>query len=177
MAIKTVLLSGISLFGWSAAFYVSHLSLVLLSTLPAAVRTYQIYHGNTPFALEVLVEMLRLVLVAAMIYCGSGRSGPLIAAETWRTIWKSAFARTAEIAKEQWVKAAVKYAVVIALMLVFNKCVDFVFTANNARAVMDGLSIGGLDAAPAAQAGKYFVKNIFVIPVTLVSVLRLIRWI
>ncbi|MBO3083729.1 hypothetical protein [Cellulomonas fengjieae] len=62
--------AGVVLLGSAATLYVTAPLLLGLAIVPAGLRSYQLYSGDTNGWLELLVELLRVALVVAMVAVG-----------------------------------------------------------------------------------------------------------
>ena len=156
--IRTAVPQALSVIGGAAYFFATHPLLLLLSLVPASLRAYQLKYGNAPQALEIVVEGARVFIAVLAIYAANGNTGPLFASETWSRIWNTILPRTADMRPEDWIQAAVAYFVAMAVLWLAGYALEkLVF--------------------PGALHIVYFIKNMTVIPLTMLIILRLIRWI
>ncbi|XVU29399.1 hypothetical protein ACQPZJ_20690 [Actinoplanes sp. CA-054009] len=136
----------------SAAAYFGSLVLMGIALVPAAFRSYQLFSRDDNGLLELLVELLRVVLVAAMIVIGRGwRVADLFHEARWREVGDDV-SRTVGAG---WAPIAIRLAVVLVVVIGLN--------ALTAAVVGEG---------PAADAALFAVKNFVLIPVVLMAVLQ-----
>ncbi|XVV16491.1 hypothetical protein ACQP2X_19615 [Actinoplanes sp. CA-131856] len=140
------------LLGASVVAYFSSPLLLAIALVPAALRAYQLFSRDDNGLLELLVELLRVVLVAAMILVVRGWS---VAALADRDRWRELGDDVTRTVGAGWVPIAVRLAVVLLVVIALN--------ALTAALVGDG---------PAADATLFAVKNFVLIPVFLMAVLR-----
>jgi len=156
--VRTAVPQALAVIGGAAHFFATHPLLLLLSLLPASLRAYQLKYGNAPQALEIVVEGARVLFAVLAVYAANGNAGPLFSSETWTRIWKTILPRTAAMRPEDWIQAAAAYFAAMAVLWLAGYAFEkFVF--------------------PGALHIVYFIKNMTVIPLTILIILRLIRWI
>jgi len=147
-----------SVIGGAALFFATHPFLLLLSLLPASLRAYQMKYGSAPQALEIVVEGARVFFAVWAVYAANGNAGPLFSSETWSRIWHTVLPRTAAMQPEDWIQASAAYFVAMAALWLAGCALEkLVF--------------------PGAMPIVYFIKNMTVIPLAILILLRLIRWI
>jgi len=165
----TQLIAGLRLTGSASVAYFSSAVLVTLALIPASLRTFQLFTGEDNGWLEILVELLRLVLVATMIMLGRGWK----VADLLRTIQWAAVGRDIATAwRSGWLGILLQLTVVTAVILFFNAVVEFVVTTPRTTSLLIALGLDPAAAAPTTIAAIFAVKNIVVIPVYLMSMLQ-----
>lgn len=157
-AVRSAVPQALSLIGGVLVFFVTHPVLLLLSLLPASLRAYQMKYGDAPQALEIVVESARVFIAVWAIYAANGKAGPLFSSETWSRIWKTILTRTSAMRPEDWVHAGAAYLAAMAMLWAAG------FTLERF-------------IAPGALPVVFFIKNMTVIPLTILIILRLVRWI
>jgi type IV secretory pathway VirB6-like protein len=150
------ILGGVRLLATSAVFYVTAPMLLALAVLPAALRSYQLFSRNDNGWLELLVELLRVVLLVAMVMIGRHWAG-----------WSDLLSDISRAYREGWVGIVIELAVVTIVVLLFNAAFDAVVTARSLRAVNVNPDV----AARTADAVIFAVKNVVVIPLYLTAML------
>ncbi|CAM3906838.1 MULTISPECIES: hypothetical protein [Paenibacillus] len=153
---KSSLLSGPQLLMRVIVFYAAHVQLIVLSVVPSSVRAYQIHYQYNPLIFEIIVEASRLLMVLLAVYFGNMSPGKIYRVQTWKSLFQKLISRTSSMKNSDWIQAVVSYMLLMAIIGLFNLIIGSFITSS---------------------ALVYFIKNITVIPITLLSVLKLIRWI
>ena len=159
------LLGGVRLLTTSAVFYFTAPVLLGVAAIPAALRTYQLLSGNDNGWLELVVEALRVGLVAAMIVVG--RAGTGSSGRPWTWLGKD----IVHAYRTGWVGILIQLAVVTAIILGFNAVFESLVTAESARGMLTALQWDTSRAEATALAITFAVKNFVVIPLYLVAML------
>ncbi|MFF5083166.1 hypothetical protein ACFY36_39495 [Actinoplanes sp. NPDC000266] len=139
------------LLGASVMAYFGSPLLLGIALVPAVLRAYQLFSRDDNGLLELLVELLRVVLVAAMIAVVRGWS---VAALFDRARWRELGDDVSRAVGAGWVPIAIRLAVVLLVVI--------------ALSVLTGAVVG---EGPAADAVLFAVKNFVLIPVLLMAVL------
>ena len=172
-----------NLLGWTVTFWLKHIGIISLLMLFAAVgRSVQMramgeVTSSGYFWLEVMVELARLLTLAAIVGHGHIVRGFLkigaifrLRRDEWYEIGRSVRATL----RFQW-PALVSYLILFSLIaLLINKGNGLI--ADNS-AVLDLLKRNGL-LHPAATGLPlfFFLKNLTIIPLTLVFDYNLVQW-
>lgn len=158
-------LGGLRLVAEAAMFYVTAPIVLAVAAVPAAIRTYQLFSGNDDGWLELLVETLRIVLIAVLV--AVGRAGVDAAGSPWVGLWKD----VAHAYRSGWSSILVQLTVVTVVVVTFNVGVDSLVSTTAVRDVLGAFHLAAGYAEQAAVAAIFAVKNFVVIPIYLVSLL------
>ncbi|MDL5352441.1 hypothetical protein [Microbacterium sp. zg-YB36] len=163
------LADGFRLTGAAFAAYFGSAILVAIAVIPASLRTVQLFTRDDNGWLEIVVELLRVVLVVAMIIVG----------RKWSVRDVFGGARWAEVGRDVahawrggWTAILLQLTVLTALILVFNVGFESVMTTDNVATFLTALDLNPVHAGRTNDAVIFAVKNIVVIPVYLVAMLR-----
>ncbi|MBO0900787.1 hypothetical protein J1G43_12505 [Cellulomonas sp. zg-ZUI22] len=153
------------LLGSAAALYLTAPLLLGIAVVPAALRSYQLYSGDPDVLLELVVELLRVVLVVAMVVVGRRWRG--VAGHPWRQVR----ADVAHAYRVGWFGILVRLGVVTGAALAVGAGVEAVVTESSVRTVLSALVPDGAPARRVAVAVTFAVKNVVVIPVYVAALL------
>ena len=149
----------------AAAFYVTTPIVLVAAAVPAVIRTYQLFSGNGSGWLELLVEALRVVLVAVMI--SAGRAGVGVTGSAWVGLRRD----VVHGYRAGWLSILVQLIVVTVVAMTFNFIVESFIIPAAARGVVITLPITATYGDQIALATTFAVKNFVVIPIYLASIL------
>jgi hypothetical protein len=172
--IRQAVSSGVHLFFWSIGFFYRHLSLVLISLIPSTFRFIQMWRDlNTPLWMEIVVESTRVVLFL-LILALMHRSG-------FRDVFDSAlwqrWQRNLKIVLEHnWPATFIAQIAVfiIGLYIVLNTTLEWLLNPSFMKGYMWLLGIETYDYDQVYRAALYFLKNMSVIPLSMVFILRML---
>lgn len=158
--------------GWSAGFYCSHALLPLLATLPALLRSYQLYSRSFAPALEVVVALARVAVFLAIVAVGRGIS---LGSTVSRATWEGIVEEVAASSQGRWGVIAAQVATVLTLVLLFNRVTEQAVSAPAVAALLEERGLDPAGAPRARDAALFAVKNILVIPLWVICLLRILR--
>ena len=156
----------------SLTFFYGHLSLVALSLVPSSFRAYQMWHHlDTPFWMEVAVELTRVVLFLMMIaFLADRRIHHLKQKEFWIKLGQ----KSSTVLQESWPWVFIAQILVFLVVLygIMNWIILF-FVGVTFDSIIKILAIGEYDPEAARNAYLFFLKNMSVIPLSMVYMLKM----
>ena len=168
------LTAGIHLFFCSISFFYRHPSLVLLSLIPSSFRFIQMWnHLHTPIWMEIIVELARVVLFFLMIALMSkSEFKAIFRQELWKR-WNHSLKIELE---RNWPLTFMAQILVfvIGLFWLTNSMIEWLL---NPAFVTWFMAIFGIETFNYDQiftASLFFLKNITVIPLSIVYMLRML---
>ena len=168
------LMEGIRLFFWTFAFFYRHLSLVILSLIPTSFRVMQSWHQfDTPIWMEVVVEFSRVVLffliIAIML---NARIKQLFQKELWQTIKK----QVQNYMRQSWPYITIGQILIFIICMygLMNFLFEFLINKESVQIIMNAISIDNYDEKIAHDTIIFFIKNLSIIPMSLVYILRML---
>jgi len=172
--IRNAVSDGVRLFVWSIGFFYRHLSLVLLSLIPSTFRFIQMWNDlNTPLWMEIAVESTRVVLFL-LILALMHRSGFRDVFDS--ALWKR-WQRSLKIELERnWpVTFLAQIAVfIIGLYVLMNTTLEWLLNPAFMKGYMVLLGMEEYDYDQVYTAALFFLKNMSVIPLSMVYILRML---
>lgn len=173
MQFKKWITAGLGLHYSVFVFFYSHLSLVILSLIPATFRFVQMWHeSRTPIWMEGAVEGTRVVIFLLMIaFLEKTEITSLFKKDFWEK-WNQQFTEHFE---RNWPRTIVPQIVafIIVMYLLMNTLIEFFLSLGTVPGVMSLLGIEHYDSEVAYTAVLFFVKNMTIIPMSMVYILRL----
>ena len=162
------LTGGVQLILMSVVTYFTSAVLLGIAVVPAALRSYQLYSKDDNGLLELLVELLRVVLILAMIAIGRRwNATSLLAGHEWRRVGED----IGHAVRTGWPAIVLELTLVTLVALAFNVVLAAVV---NDRTVALFVATHR-DSAQAADAITFAIKNVVVIPLFLMATLHSIR--
>lgn len=158
----------------SITFFYRHVSLLIISLIPAGIRLYQMWNElKTPFWLEVIVEIARLFLCLVMI--------AYLTNANWQTMrkkrfWKQLATTCSFHLQKHWPHVFLAQIAVffICLYAIGNLAVTMVVQLSLVP-ILNLLNIAATEHALEAGHNAYvfFLKNMSIIPLTIVYMLNM----
>jgi hypothetical protein len=174
LSIRQAVSSGVRLFFWSIGFFYRHLSLVLLSLIPSTFRFIQMWNGlNTPLWMEIAVESTRVALFL-LILALMHRSGfrDVFDSKLWQR-WQRSLKR--ELERNWPVTFLAQIAVfIIGLYVLMNTTLEWLLNPTFMKVYMALLGMKAYDYDQVYTAALFFLKNMSVIPLSMVYILRML---
>ena len=166
------LAGGFRLVGSAFVAYFGSAILVAIALVPAALRTLQLFTRNDNGWLEMVVELLRVVLVVAMIAVGRNWSAPdIFGGARWAAVGHD----IAHAWRGGWVGILIQLTVVTALILIFNAVFEFAVTVEQLTTLLTALNLDPAYAGRTNDAVIFAVNNFIVIPVYLMAMLQALQ--
>jgi len=162
-----MLLANIAPVRWAYALYFTHWRVWVLSIAVAALRVDQVVRSSQGVAGEVLVEALRIVQIVLAI--AASKSLPLSALASGAA-WKPRDA--ASLSARDVVLGLLGYAVVFGGL---NLALYTLVQQDVVLSVVPGVAEGHVDPIQARTAVTLAVKNLIVIPVSVITLFRVLR--
>jgi hypothetical protein len=172
--IRQAFTEGIRLFFWSIAFFYRHPSLVLLSLIPSAFRFIQMWNElRTPMWMEVIVEFSRVVLFFLVI---ARMSGSKLNAVFNQALWKRwNHSLKIELERNWPLTFIAQMAVfVIGLYWLMNSIIEWLLNPSIVTWLMAVFGAEPLHYDQMYTACQFFLKNMSVIPLSIVYILRML---
>ena len=173
-SIRQAVLNGVQLLFWSIAFFYRHLSLVLLSLIPSTFRFFQMWHDlNTPMWMEIVVESTRVVLFF-LILALMHRSGfrDVFNAALWQR-WQRGLKIELERNWPLTFLAQIAF-FIIGLYVFMNSTLEWLLNPTFMKGYMRLLGVETYDYDQVYTAALFFLKNMSVIPLSMVYILRML---
>ena len=160
---------GLRLTGVAVAAYFGSGIFIGLALIPAALRTHQLFARNNNGWLEIVVELFRLALVAAMIILGRNWG----ASDFFRgSRWAEVGSGIADAWRNGWPCILIQLALVTALILAFTAAFEVFVTASHTENLLSAVKLGTDHAEAFTSVVIFAVKNFVVIPVYLIAMLQ-----
>lgn len=164
-ALIRFVLAPLRLVSWGFAFYFSSIVLVVLALVPSAIRGYQMYTGYTPESLEIILWIMRIGLFVAIVWIGRKKREKIVLRELTFLIVVEL------IATAVWQYLWFQYAIIPGLKLVTE--------AVSSEAVMEWFihltGSSSIDVQALSKSVLFILKNIFVIPMYVMFLLRIVK--
>jgi hypothetical protein len=164
----------VGLLVWSIGFYFSHLLLIAISIIPAAIRMAQMLNKKylTSPLLEAITGLSHVVLVFAIIGVGAQVSSEaLFSGQALAILLYNAFV----FAKEHWGEILVQSAFFGLLFGLLNLLIAFGIKRVAASDQVERLAGAGGDVSALGEATRFVIKNAIVIPLSLVYLLGMLH--
>lgn len=165
--------AGIGLFFWTWKFFYSHLSFVALSLIPSTFRLIQMWNKlQTPLWMEIVVESTRVILFL-LILSLMAKTG--IKALFQKEFWDGCGKSVALHLERNWPHVFIAQMVVFVVVMYWfmNILIEFVLTKGTVPWTMSLLGIESYDHESAYNAILFFIKNMTIIPMSMVYILRM----
>ncbi|MDY0404493.1 hypothetical protein P5G51_002885 [Virgibacillus sp. 179-BFC.A HS] len=162
---------GLETFLSSLLFFYSHLSLLLISLIPSVIRAYQMFNSQTPVWSEVVVGLTRIFLILLMISILTknhviklGKKG------FWDRLVKSCSVQM----KKNWPYGFMsQFIVFIAILFGLGNLLIALIVRSSLIPVIEILGFKSYDYTAAHNAYLFFLKNMSVIPLAIVFILKM----
>lgn len=164
---------GIGLFFWTWMFFYRHLSLVALSLIPSTFRLMQMWSSlQTPMWMELVVASTRVLLFLLML---SLMAGTDLRALFRQDFWDSCGKRIARHLERSWPHPIIAQIVVFVVLMygLMNLLIEFVLNLGAVPWTMSLLGIESYEHEAAYNAILFFIKNMSIIPLSMVYILRM----
>jgi hypothetical protein len=158
-------LGGFRLLGTSTAFYFTSPLVLAVAVVPAAVRSYQLFSGDDNGWLELLVETLRVGLVAVMV--ATARQAVGAGASPWAALGSD----VVRAYRTGFWGIVIQLTVVTLVVLAFNAVFESLVTTSAVGDVLDALHWDASVARETTLAITFAVKNFLVIPLYIAAML------
>jgi len=160
-------------FAYTILFFYSHPSLVLVSLVPSSLRAFQMsQHLATPWWMEAVVGLARVGLFLLIIVRLSKSE---IRALNDKTYWERLGKKASKVLASTWPK------IFIAQLIVFIVCLYglmnlliLAIVDHSLSTVMGWFSTADNDPEAFANAYLFFLKNMSVIPLSMVHMLKML---
>ncbi|MBT2215711.1 hypothetical protein KK120_07740 [Virgibacillus dakarensis] len=162
---------GLETFLSSILFFYSHLSLVLISLIPSFTRAYQMWNLQSPIWLEVIVELTRVILLLLIISIMSkSNANELRQREFWERLGKSCSIQM----KKNWPYGFLAQIIVFVVFLFgLGNLLIRLIVSGSLIPIIEMSGIKSYEYATAYNAYLYFLKNMSVIPLAMVYILKM----
>lgn len=172
--VQQALGAGIRLFFWSIQFFYRHPSLILLSLIPSTVRFIQMWNDlRTPFWMEIVVESTRVVLFF-LIFALMSKSAlrDVFGKEVWRR-WNDSL--KIELERNWPVVFLAQTAVfLIGFYWLMNSTLEWLLNPTFVNWLASIVGAASFDYDQFFTSALFFLKNISVIPLSIVYILRML---
>lgn len=172
--IRQAVSSSVRLFFWSIAFFYRHPGLLLLSLIPSTFRFIQMWNDlNTPLWMEIVVESTRVVLFL-LILARMHRSGirDVFNSALWQR-WQRSL--RIELERNWPATFLARVAVFIAgLYVCMNTALEWLLNPAFMKGYMRLFGVETYDYDQVYTAALFFLKNMSVIPLSMVYILRML---
>ena len=167
--VSAQLAGGFRLIGASTTAYFTSVVLVGLAVPPSALRAYQLFSRDDNAWLELLAQLLRAALILAIITVARDRDvTSLLAGVEWRKLAGDMY----RAIHTGWGAILIQVAVVTLVILAFNAALEALLNERSLRSLLITTRQGPASAQQAADAVIFFVKNVVVIPIYVMAILR-----
>lgn len=154
----------------SIKFFYSHLSLVLLSLVPSFTRAFQMWNETTPFWSEAIVGLARVLLAIFIVSFASKIS---IKAMLDKKKWESFITICTQRFNKNWPKGFLAQIIVFIVFLYGLGNLLIIFLSSLIVPTLNLVGVEVQNTSTFYNASVYFLKNISIIPLTIVFVLIL----
>jgi hypothetical protein len=172
--VQQALGAGIRLFFWSIQFFYRHPSLILLSLIPSTVRFIQMWNDlRTPFWMEIVVESTRVVLFF-LIFALMSKSAlrDVFGKEVWSR-WN--YSLKIELERNWPVVFLAQTAVfLIGFYWLMNSTLEWLLNPTFVNWLASIVGAASFDYDQFFTSALFFLKNISVIPLSIVYILRML---
>ncbi|REJ12820.1 MAG: hypothetical protein C6W59_12510 [Paenibacillaceae bacterium] len=165
---------GAGLFLWTAAFFYTHAGFVVLSLVPASFRAVQMWRElNTPMRMEIVVELSRVVLLALILARLEKLPVRLLLRKAF---WNDFRTRCAAYLGRNWPHVLLAQIAGFLLLVygLMNGLIAVIVNEGTVRMAAEMAGFGHDKREAASNAMVYFLKNMSVIPMTMVYLARMI---
>ncbi|MFE1664368.1 hypothetical protein [Microbacterium sp. P02] len=163
------LAAGLRVTGAASVAYLGSVILLATALVPATLRTVQLFTRNDNGWLEVVVELLRIVLVVAMIALGRNWSATdVFAGSQWAAVGRD----ISHAWRSGWAGILLQLTVVTALALILNAAFEYAVTVDRTTTLLAALNVDPAYAHRTTDAVTFAVKNLIVIPVYLMAMMQ-----
>lgn len=158
----------------SICFFYSHVTLLLISLIPSCIRAFQMWnHLQVPILFEVIVESARIILFLFMICLMSkAKIKSLLEKDFWQRLRDSCSMHL----QKNWPLVFIAQIVIFVLFLygLGNLMINTIVNSSLST-ILDMLKINSVEHAAdsAHNAYLYFLKNMSIIPISLVYMLNM----
>ncbi|WP_152397820.1 hypothetical protein [Paenibacillus cellulositrophicus] len=159
------LLEPLRLVTWGFRFYFTHIVLMTLAIVPSAIRGYQMYTGNKPESLETILWILRIALFAAIVVIGWKERDKI----RWGKL--SLLKASEIIVTAGWLYLWFEYAIIPGLKLATE-------WISSEAAIGWSVHLFGateVNVQDLSNAVLFVLKNMFVIPMYVMFLLRIVK--
>ena len=166
--------TGAGLFAWTFGFFYSQIWLVLLSLIPASIRAIQLWNElRTPLWMEVVVELSRVVLFVLIFARLENTTVRQLFRKEFRT---GLHTRCVAYLKRSWPHNLIVQMIVFTILMygLMNLLIDAFVNERTVEAVMGIAGFGHYEYEAASNSMVYFLKNMSIIPMTMVYIARMI---
>ncbi|ARA98188.1 MULTISPECIES: hypothetical protein [Geobacillus] len=161
---------GLETFGASILFFYSHLSLLLISLVPSLSRAFQMLMDESPIWLEVIVTLTRVFLFLMMISLMSKSNlNELKEKQFWDKLMQSC----STYFNKNWPYGFISQMIVFIVLLTGLGNLLIILISGLFTSTLEWLDIKPAEPTAAYDACVYFLKNMSVIPLALVYVLKM----
>ncbi|MBW8347899.1 hypothetical protein K0H71_00390 [Bacillus sp. IITD106] len=162
---------GLETFLSSLLFFYSYLSLLLISLIPSLIRAYQMFNVQTPVWSEVVVGLTRIFLILLMIsILSKNHVIKLGKKEFWDRLAKSCSVQM----KKNWPYGFISQIIVfIAILFGLGNLLIELIVRSSLIPIMEILGFKSYDNTAAHNAYLFFLKNMSVIPLAIVFILKM----
>lgn len=165
LTLRRMIWAPFQLVTWGFKFYFSHTVLVILALVPSVIRGYQMYTGHTPESLESILWVMRIALFAAIARIGWKERDRI----NWKQITVPAALEL--IVTALWQYAWFLYAIIPGIKLV----TEWIGSEELMGVIVRLLHVSAIDVQALAKSVLFVLKNMFVIPMYVMFLLRMIR--
>jgi|GEM_PF-425333 hypothetical protein len=165
---------GAGLFLWTAAFFYTHAGFIVLSLVPASFRAVQMWRElNTPMWMEIVVELSRVVLLTLILARLEKMPVRLLLRKAF---WNDFRTRCAAHLGRNWPHVLIaQFAGFLLFMYgLMNELIDVIVNDWTVDAVLAIAGFGHDKREAVSNAMVYFLKNMSVISMTMVYLVRMI---
>lgn len=155
----------------SITLFYGHVSILLLAFIPSFIRAFQMLQNlETPFILEIIVQITRLTMFIIMISLLENRTFDAIKRKEF---WDEVLSNASIKLKEHFPRVFIAQFVIFILLLagLGNFIIEIVVQYSLSN-IVELLNLKGYDEQAVHDAYVYFLKNMSVIPLAMVYVLK-----
>lgn len=161
---------GLVTFQSSVLFFYSHLSLLFISLVPALSRAFQMWMPESPIWLELIVGLTRVFLFLLMISIMTKSSFSELKK---RKFWNKLIHSCSTYFNKNWPYGFISQIIVFIVLLYGLGNLIIILISGLLTPVIELLGIKPYDPTATYDACVYFLKNMSVIPIALVYVLKM----
>lgn len=171
--LRIAILAAVRLLFWSISFFYRHPSLILLSLIPATFRFIQMWIDQTPIWMEVIVESARVVLFLLIIALMSQEKFKAVFTQPLWKRWNQSLKIELE---RNWplTFTAQILVFIIGLYWLMNSLIEWLLNPAFISAVMSLIGVETFNYEQVYTASLFFLKNMSVIPLSIVYILRML---
>ncbi|GFZ88560.1 hypothetical protein GCM10010978_30160 [Compostibacillus humi] len=162
---------GLETFLTSIHFFYSRGSLVLLSLIPSFTRALQMWYSETPLWSEAIVGAARVILFFLIV--------TLLTKSSFHTLidkgfWNKLLQKCSKQLEKNWPQGVISQIVVFIVLLYGAGNVLILLVSTLFFSAMDSIGINLADAAAAKDTFIFLLKNMSVIPLAIVFILKML---